>query len=281
MSTGMQRGAINGLDPTEIYHRIVGNDSTKIPLVFLHGLMGFAANWGKIWPHFESNYKVLVFDQRGHGRSTKPQTGYSPEEYAADLHELLSFLGWERAHIIGHSMGGRVALQFAHNYPEQTASLTMEDSGAEANPSRVHWITNLLGKIPTPFPDREAAKKFFTTEFKDDPMTGSFLHANLETLADQTLNWRFHAPGMIETVEKGRAQDATKIFQDLQIPILLVRGGKSVEFPANEATRMEKLNSRAKLVTIPGAGHYVHAEKPTEFSAALSAFLQEVDRAQP
>lgn len=260
-----------------LHHRVLGPETapaTAAPLVLLHGLMGFSANWGKIWPHFQEERRVLVLDQRGHGRSEKPTTGYAPNDYAGDLAALLKELGWDKCHIVGHSMGGRVALHFAHLYPAHTLTLTMEDSGAESNPDRINWIKGLLASVPTPFREREEAKRFFEENFRDDPMTGSFLHANLEAKENGEFDWRFHAPGMIETVAKGRAFDAMKEFRELAAPTLLVRGGRSREFPRDEAERMAAARSNVKLVEIAGAGHYVHAEKPAEFSAALKEFLE-------
>lgn len=264
----------------ELYHRIHGPDITPrgtLPVVLLHGLMGFAANWGKIWPDLHTQRPVLVFDQRGHGRSPKPESGYSPTDYARDLAGLLGSLGWERCHVVGHSMGGRVAMRFASLYPERAASLVMEDSGSHSRPERVNWICDLLASVPTPFKDRESAKTFFAENFRDDPMTGSFLHANLEQKPDGLMDWRFHAPGMIETVETGRATDADREFASLTLPTLLVRGGRSKEFPAAEAAQMAKARPDVSLVTIEGAGHFVHAEKPQEFTRALALFLDQVD----
>ncbi len=270
------------VDPQLLYHRIHGSEHGSpgaLPVVLLHGLMGFAANWGKIWPDLHSHRQVLVLDQRGHGRSPKPTTGYSPEHYARDLAALLDLLRWPRAHIVGHSMGGRVALRFAGLFPERAATLTMEDSGAEARPERVAWIRNLLGSVPTPFPTRESARDFFTENFRDDPLTGGFLHANLEQKSDGSFDWRFCAPGMIETIETGRATDATAEFVALKQPTLLVRGGRSVEFPEPEAQRMARARGNVSLTTIAGAGHFVHAEKPREFTEALNAFLVQTERA--
>jgi esterase len=268
-------------EPPLLYHRIHGPDLAPpgvIPVVLLHGLMGFAANWGKVWPELYTARLVLVLDQRGHGRSPKPRTGYSPSDYARDLLALLDQLGWKKVHVVGHSMGGRVALRFASLHPGRTASLTMEDSGADARPERVRWIQDLLASVPTPFRSRENAKSFFAETFRDDPMTGGFLHANLEQAADGTLDWRFHAPGMIETVETGRATDAMREFTELKAPTLLVRGSRSKEFPAGEAKVMAAARANVELVTIEGAGHYVHAEKPAEFNRALAQFLDRVER---
>ncbi|MGZ3694831.1 MAG: alpha/beta fold hydrolase [Bdellovibrionota bacterium] len=265
--------------PESLYFRLQGPDvpNKKPPLVLLHGLMGFAANWGKIWPHFREQRQVLVFDQRGHGKSAKPNSGYSPTDYAQDLKALLEHLHLSECHIVGHSMGGRVALRFASLFPEHCRTLTMEDSGAEARPDRLQWITNLLGGIPTPFASREQAKAFFEQNFRDDPLTGSFLHANLETNAEGQLNWRFHAPGMIETVQTGRVTDSMREFTALTIPTLLFRGARSKEFTADEAERMQKSRANMELVTIPDAGHYVHAEQPLPFSQALESFISAHD----
>jgi esterase len=267
------------VEPGQIYYRIHAPTAPKpgaAPVVLLHGLMGFAANWGKVWPALPER-EVLVLDQRGHGRSPKPATGYTPTDYAGDLAALLDLLGWKRAHIVGHSMGGRVALRFASSHSERTISLTLEDSGMMSRPDREDWIRNLLGGIPTPFADRESARAFFTEHFRDDPMTGGFLHANLEQLASGKLDWRFHAPGMIETVVTGRKTDAMPEFASLRAPTLLIRGGRSVEFTAPEAAAMAAARENVELVTIEGAGHFVHAEKPKEFTAALSEFLARVD----
>jgi esterase len=253
--------------------------SGPAPIVFLHGLMGFSANWGKIWPYFQEHRPVLVLDQRGHGRSAKPPAGYSPSDYAQDLSGLLDSMGWGECHIVGHSMGGRVALRFASLFPLFTRSLTLEDSGTEASPERISWIKELLASIPTPFPSREEAKRFFEKRFGDEPMLGGFLHANLETKDDGTLDWRFHAPGMLETIEKGRALDASAELRSVSCPTLIVRGSRSREFPAEEAMRMAGLRENIQLVEIEEAGHFVHAEKPVEFSAALEAFLKKIERA--
>lgn len=267
--------------PTQLHHRVLmpeNGQDRRLPLVLLHGLMGFSANWGKIWPLFQEDRPVLVLDQRGHGRSVKPPDGYGPTDYAQDLAALLAHLGWSQCHVVGHSMGGRVALRFASLYPEITRTLTLEDSGTEANPSRVDWIKRLLGSVPTPFREKEGAKKFFEENFRHDPMTGSFLHANLETKEDGSIDWRFHQPGMVETILRGRATDASAEFAALAAPTLLIRGALSREFPEEEARRMAKARPGVELVEIADAGHYVHAEKPREFSAALKDFIERNER---
>jgi esterase len=265
------------LRPEEIYYRIHGDPSDKPPLVLLHGLLGFAANWGKIWPHFAESRQVLVLDQRGHGRSAQPEFGYSPDNYAADLHSLLNHLGWKKVHLLGHSMGGRAAMHFASTHPEYLASLILEDSGAEARPDRIHWIKGLLGSVPVPFQDREAAKVFFDTEFSGDPMLSAFLHANLTSNQDGEIVWRFYAPGMIETIEQGRAKNSWQLYCRLKVPTLLIRGEQSAEFTQDEAERMaECRKGSAELALIPNASHWVHADQPQAFCAAVEKFITSI-----
>lgn len=265
--------AVESLRPEDLYFRIHGEGTPGTPLVFLHGLMGFAANWGRIWPRFHAARPVLVMDQRGHGRSAKPPSGYSPLHYASDLHSLLQHLGWQKIHLVGHSMGGRVAMQFAASFGDRLASLTLEDSGAEARPDRLQWIQTLLAQVPTPFPDRDSAKRFFEREYHADPVTGGFLHSNLHTLNDGSLTWRFYPKGMVETIEMGRCLDATGLLQSVPCPLLIVRGERSIEFSQEEAERMATLSPAAELVVIKGAGHLVHAEKSDDFSEVLEKFI--------
>jgi len=239
--------------------------------------MGFAANWGKVWPAFTEERPVLTLDQRGHGRSAKPATGYSPTDYAEDLKALLDHLGISNAHIVGHSMGGRVALRFCSLFPNYARSLTLEDSGVEPGAGGVKWLEGLLAGVPAPFANRDEAKAFFATHFLDDPLTGSFLQANLETKPDGKFDWRFYKPGMIETVRTGRATDAQEEFRALTQPTLVVHGARSTHLSAAEASRMAAARPNVALTTVEGAGHFVHAEQSVAFNAALKAFLADVE----
>jgi esterase len=263
-----------------LHYRVIEPENSNhfTPVVFLHGLMGFSSNWGKIWPALHERYPVLVYDQRGHGKSEKPKEGYSPTDYAQDLRALLEHLNWPKVHVVGHSMGGRVALRFCTLFPEKVKSVVIEDSGMSANPKRIQWINELLGAIPTPFADRNAAKKFFDEKYATDPMLGGFLHANLETKPDGSVDWRFYAPGMVETIVTGRATEAMTEFASLKIPTLIIRGGNSLEFPRGEMAEMQRILPAAQYEEISGAGHFVHAEKPVEFSQILKSFLDRVEK---
>ena len=126
----------------KIHHRFTTastNESAKGTLIFLHGLLGFASNWGKILPYFQKDYNILTFDQRGHGRSEHAPSGaYNPKDYADDLYELCNKLNIQNAHIIGHSMGGKVAMALVDIAPNVVKQLVVLDMAPVAYTTNRH-----------------------------------------------------------------------------------------------------------------------------------------------
>ena len=106
-------------------YKILGNLQSEKYLVFLHGLMGSGINWSSIAKLFAEDYQILIYDQRGHGRSFQPQEGYHPNDYAEDLYKILRELDWDKINLVGHSMGGRNALSFAQLYPDSLQKLSL------------------------------------------------------------------------------------------------------------------------------------------------------------
>jgi len=248
--------------------------------VFVHGLMGYGANWRKIVAGLESTERVLVYDQRGHGRSQKPASGYSPEDYSEDLYKITEELGWDQFVLVGHSMGGRNVLNFASRHSEKLIKLVVEDIGPEADGNAVEYYETLLGMVPTPFKNREAAREFFHHEFlekaktRDKPQVLSqFLYANIEDKPDGTADWRFSKQGILKTVTDGRAQERWHEVESLKVPTLWVRGAQSRELTKESYERILRSNSMITGVEIPNAGHWVHSEQPALFLAALKNFV--------
>ncbi len=261
-----------------INYRIEGNlEGPK--WVFVHGLMGFLSNWKKITSSLEPTSQCLVYDQRGHGRSFKPDSGYSPEDYAKDLFELTEALGWQKFILVGHSMGGRNALVFADLFPGKVEKLIIEDIGPEANPQASPYYENLLGIIPTPFSTREQARDFFYNEFVQKAVTkepasvlGAFFYANLVE-AQGKWDWRFSKKGILESVHAGRLKDRWQEVKNLKVPTLWIRGENSKELSSENFHKILQHNKLIQGVEIPGAGHWIHSEKPQEFTNALRNFV--------
>lgn len=250
--------------------------------MFLHGLMGSAANWRRIIRDFEADFHILAYDQRGHGRSFQPVSGYAPQDYANDLLTILNELGWETIHLVGHSMGGRNALEFAHAHPRRVARLVIEDIGPNQDFEAVRGIERLLGLVPTPFPSRQVAKDFFDSEYPrliaDHPqpvVLSRYFYSNIVETADGRADWRFSKQGVLASVREGRKDDRWAMFRELSRPTLVIRGEFSDELPRPVFERMLSENpGHVRGIEIKNSGHWVHFDAPEEFIKALQDFFR-------
>jgi pimeloyl-ACP methyl ester carboxylesterase len=264
---------------SQFNYQISGNEGGH-KLVFLHGLLGSAANWRRITPAFEDRFHILTYDQRGHGRSFQPSSGYAPQDYAGDLLQILTELGWERIHLVGHSMGGRNALEFAHLYPEKLLSLVVEDIGVEESQEAQDKIFRLLDLVPRPFSSRKEARTFFDQKypslipFEDDPKTmAAYFYSNLTEVSPGVVDWRFSLEGVKESLRQGREKTRWDLIEGLKLPTLYLRGGDSKTFSEKMFQETLRRNPLIQGKVIENAGHWVHFDQPEAFIKALNEFL--------
>lgn len=253
-------------------YRILGQKGGP-KLVFLHGVMGNLGNWRRITPSFENRFEVLTFDQRGHGRSFKPENGYAPEDYATDLLKILDELGWQKVFLVGHSMGGRSAQNFAVRFSQRVERLVIEDIGPDKSEEAVRKMIDMIERTPTPFRNKKTAKEYFYNEFKDVNL-GAYLYSNIEDKEDGSADWRFSKKGVIESIIEGRAKERWDEIKKLTIPTLLIRGTLSDELSHEVFEKVLEMNANIQGVEIEGAGHWVHFDKPNEFISAIQKFLE-------
>ncbi len=250
--------------------------------VFVHGLMGAGQNWRKVVAGLEKTERCLVYDQRGHGRSFKPEEGYTPDDYSSDLKFLTDELGWDKFVLVGHSMGGRTAFHFASKFPEKVSHLIIEDIGPEENLKAHEYFENLLGVVPEVFPSREDAKAFFQTEFRQKAYTkdkmeavANFLYTNIIELMDGKATLRFQRKNIIDTVRWGRSHALWENIARLKMPTLWIRGEHSLELSAENFEKIGAVNPGIERITIPGAGHWVHIDQPQLFYQAICQFVEQ------
>lgn len=249
-------------------------------VVFLHGVMGSGANWRKITSQLRDRYRILAFDQRGHGWSFKPEKGYGPEDYSEDLRLILEELGWDKIALVGHSMGGRNSLHFANAHAEKLWALVIEDIGPEGNVKAMDRTIKLIDLVPTPFPSKQEAKAFFDGPFlekiPDHPqkhILGPYLYTNIEEKTDGTADWRFNKNGILTSLRAGHFRPRWEQIRDLKMPALFIRGERSDDLSREELAKIKQVNPAVQTVEIAGAGHFVHFEQPQEFTRVLSEFL--------
>jgi pimeloyl-ACP methyl ester carboxylesterase len=264
------------------HYQITGNPQGH-KLVFLHGVMGSGGNWVRITPAFEKDFQILRYDQRGHGRSFHPSEGYHPRDFAQDLKVILDELGGESILLVGHSMGGRNALEFAAHFSPRVKALVLEDIGPDSNWEAIERIERLLKLVPTPFATRDEVKRFFENEYPPmiswypNPQTvAKFLHSNIELKPDGTQDWRFAKSAIFQAMREGRNEDHWDQFRNLKMPTLVVRGEKSTDLTAATWAEMRRVRPQFTYVEIPAAGHWVHFDQPEAFIRALREFFHAV-----
>lgn len=263
----------------KFYHQITGNPAGN-KLVFLHGLMGSASNWRTVAKTFEDRYHILAFDQRGHGRSFQPESGFAPRDFAQDLKLILDDLGWESVFLVGHSMGGRNALEFAAHFAHRVKALVLEDIGPEASSEAMNRIERLLSLVPVPFPSRERARDFFEKEYAElitfypqALVVAKFFLSNVEQKSDGSWNWRFDLKAIRGALQAGRQEDRWDALRNLKMPVLIIRGEKSKDLTPEVFARMKTTLPTARAIEIPGAGHWVHFDQTEAFIHALKQFF--------
>lgn len=265
------------------FHISLTGDATKPKLVFLHGLMGFALNWRRIAKAFESDYQVLTYDQRGHGRTRqRPATGYAPDDYAQDLNDILEALGWDRVTLVGHSMGGRASYSFAAHHPHKVTRLVIEDIGPKSyeTGTGVTLTERMLDAVPVPFASKREARAWFDTEFprlfakeRRKEQLAEYLYANLTENEQGQAVWRFYEPGIRESVAQGRSYERWDDIEALTMPTLVMRGEYSGDLPRPVFEKMLAVNPHIQGVEILGSGHWIHSDRPDVFIEVLRRFF--------
>lgn len=258
--------------------------------IFLHGMMGYHQNWRRIVSALDPQDVAFIFDQRGHGKSMKPVTGYAAADYARDLFEIVQELNWTKFILVGHSMGGRNALIFTVEHPELVEKLIIEDIGPDAAPEALSYYKNLLDIVPTPFATKLLAKQFFLNDFKrayarvartagaeHDPMTdtlGLYFYSNIIETEDGRADWRFSKRAIMESVAMGRGSDHWAEFESLTVPTLALRGQNSEELSSAVFDRMSRSNPNVRGIEIANAGHWIHYDQPDEFVRVIKEFAR-------
>lgn len=261
------------------YEVFGSEESPKI--VFLHGLLGAGSNWRSIVRQLEGQFQVLTYDQRGHGQSFQPAVGYAPEDYALDLKLILDELGWQKIHLVGHSMGGRSAMRFAFKWPKYLKSLCIEDIGPDGKFDEMKKTQDMIQSVPVPFASRQVAKEYFDKAFleaqshlSNPHIMADFLFANLKSGEDGLLNWKFSLSGAIESLEKGHKNARWEEISALEVPTLFMRGETSTHLDQADYEKILQTNPKIEGVVIKGSGHWIHHEQRDAFVAELLAFIK-------
>jgi pimeloyl-ACP methyl ester carboxylesterase len=241
------------------------------PLLILHGLFGSLENWHSVSLALAHHFHVFAVDQRNHGRSPhSPEMSYSL--MAGDLRELLAAQGLTRAHVLGHSMGGKTAMQFALLHPAQVNKLIVVDIAPHAYPPLHEKVFKAL--LPLDLGEYQTRKQIEETLAPALPELAlrQFLLKNLARDSAGAFYWRNGLREIRANYERLGAALGGE--HPCERPTLFLRGEQSDYLQPEDLPAIHHLFPQAQLQTIPEAGHLPHTENRAAFLEAVLGFLQ-------
>lgn len=249
----------------KLFHRELGEGT---PLMILHGLFGFSDNWQTHAKKLAEYYRVILVDLRNHGRSDWSDE-FSYEIMANDVIKLAESLGIEEMILVGHSMGGKVAMHLAAKQEELLEKMIVVDMGIKGYPMHHDHILKGINSLDfqTISARREADQQL--SQHIDSYGVRQFLLKNMYWKEKGQLAWRMNVPVLEREMPKILSGfEAPEIFT----PTLFIRGGMSNYVLDEDIPLLETQFPDMELVTVENAGHWVHAEAPNEFQEALLGF---------
>lgn len=242
------------------------------PFVVLHGFLGMSDNWKTLGNRFsESGYEVHLVDQRNHGRSFHDDS-FSYALMTEDLKAYCDANNLDDIVLLGHSMGGKTAMEFATQYPERVSKLVVADIAPKAYPQHHQDILKALSSLDfDKIKSRKDAEETLA-EYIPIKSVRLFLMKNLYRKTKDTFALRINLPVLIETIEEvGKGLDDNRHYAG---EVLFLRGDKSGYILPEDEGLIKHYFPNAKIETIEGAGHWLHAENPNLFFDLTMAFLQ-------
>ncbi len=252
-----------------IYSKIEGSGK---PLLIIHGFLGMSDNWKTLGAQFASDgFQVHLLDLRNHGRSFHSEE-FSYDLMVQDVFEYCEYHNLKDINIIGHSMGGKVAMLFATTYPEWVDKVIVADIGPKFYPP--HHQDILAGLNAVDFstkPSRNAVEETLS-EYITDFGTRQFLMKNLYWQEPGQLAFRFNLAVFNKKIE----QIGTQLPEDYisTKPTLFIRGGNSNYILEADFENIKHHFPNSTIQTIPNVGHWLHAENPALFYELSSNFLK-------
>jgi len=242
------------------------------PLIILHGLLGASGNWHTLSKEvFSDVAHVYALDQRNHGRSPHaPRLDY--EVMAADVRDFVDRHDLGSVILMGHSMGGKTAMQTALDYPEIVDRLIVADMAPKAYPPKHTDLLEALMQIdPASYDRRSAIDDQLQQTIKSRPIR-QFLLKNLQYDGD-TYTWQMNLQAIADNYDA--INGALSSENQYTGPTLFVRGGQSDYIDDSDLEAIRRFFPAARLETIEEAGHWVHADTPRLFGQTVVDFLTE------
>jgi len=264
----------NGID---IYYETRGKGS---PLMLINGWGGNLDSWsGKMVDLLSEQHRVIMMDNRGTGRSDKPDIPYTMDMMAADVRGVLNSLDIEKAHVMGFSMGGAITQTFGVNYPDTTLSLVIcgASAGRENSVSSDPKVQMDLALIANPLP--EMTERDVTVKLLYLLYSKEYVEAHLEELVEDETYSDYPTPShaLMNQSHAISTMDTYTHLPDLKVPVLVMTGDEDVLVPPENSEKIASQIPGSELVMISGCGHGFLKQKMEEAAWHVLRFLEKVE----
>jgi pimeloyl-ACP methyl ester carboxylesterase len=274
--TELQHRSIHGHD---VSYRTAGSGP---PLLLVHGMAGSSATWEPVMRPLARHFTVIAPDLLGHGQSEKPRGDYSLGAFASLLRDLLVALGHDEATVVGQSLGGGIAMQFAYQFPERCERLVLVGSGGlgeEVSPllrlltlPGSEYLLPLACNSTVNAIGEKLGSWLGRLGIRPDPAVGEILRS-FESLGDAETREAFiHTLRSVVDLRGQRVSANDKLYLASEVPTLIVWGDRDPIIPLAHAIEAHETIVGSRLEIFEGAGHYPHCTDPERFADVLSDF---------
>jgi pimeloyl-ACP methyl ester carboxylesterase len=264
----------------EVSYRMAGTGPT---IVLIHGIAGSSTTWRAVMPALAEHYTVIAPDLLGHGQSAKPRGDYSLGAYASGVRDLLTVLEVERATVVGHSLGGGVAMQFTYQFPEWVERLVLVSSGglgkevspllrAVALPGAEYVLPLILHRRLREIGEWPLAQAHKVGWRPNDNL--SEVWRSYTGLTDRQGQEAFvHTVRSVVDIAGQRVSAYDRLYLTAELPTLIVWGDQDHIIPVEHAVRAAEAIPGSRLEILEGDGHFIPWQDPDRFLSVLIDFL--------
>ena len=254
----------------KLYFKEYGEAGT--PLLILHGLLGAGGNWHTLSREaFSDAFHVYAVDLRNHGRSSHSDALDYPV-MAGDVEELIERENLAPAHVLGHSMGGKVAMQLALDHPDLVDHLVVADIAPKDYPPHHETILEALRELDlSRYESRRDIDRTLAERISSRPVR-QFLLKNLDYDGEGGYRWAMNLEAIYQNY--GKISAGLEAEGSFSGPALFIRGEQSNYVADEDREHIKQSFPKARLTTLKGAGHWLHADQPAAFAETVMRFLR-------
>jgi pimeloyl-ACP methyl ester carboxylesterase len=255
-------------------HRIKAGNISSHALILLHGFLGMSDHWLPFAKQWAQYFYVIVPDLRNHGQSPHSNV-FTYEAMVEDILELMEEENLKTATLLGHSMGGKVAMLTALNYPERVKSLVVVDIAPLAYKKTYSRQEDLLKKIATldltHFRTRKEIEEALIAKDANENRYIQLIIKNISRRSDGMFTWKFNLPVLLDSMDEiiGFPESNTSV----SMPALFLKGKLSNYIEPDHEEVIKQLFPKAQIEVVKNAGHWVHVDSPAEFYERATVFL--------